>query len=146
MSWQPHFVCSWRSKRIISEGPYSICRNPLYWGTLTVLASQVCLYHSLTFALGAVVPILIYIYGVIPAEENHLRYKLGDEYLAYYNAVPKMWPNFANYSSPPEINVNLKGLRAEVLRILGWIGLPLLAMVLNFLRETPHWPRFFNLP
>jgi len=144
--WAILYIGGKKSTSVICEGPYSITRNPLYWGTLLVLLSQGFFYHNLVFALGLIPPMLIYYFGVIPAEERHLTNRLGEEYLAYCQAVPRIGPRFSRYRSPAEIVVNLKSLRSEVKHVLGWIWLPIMAHLLNTLREFPSWPDIFNLP
>jgi len=144
--WATLYIGGRKSTAVICEGPYSITRNPLYWGTLMVILAQGFFYHNLVFALGLIPPMLIYYFGVIPAEERHLRAKLGEEYLAYCDLVPRIGPKFSRYRSAKEIVVSMKGLRAEAVRILGWIWLPILAQVINALRYSPSWPHPFNLP
>jgi protein-S-isoprenylcysteine O-methyltransferase Ste14 len=141
--WATLYIGGRKSTSIICQGPYSITRNPLYWGTMLVLVSQGFFYHNLIFALGLIPPFFIYYFGVIPAEERHLLVKFGDDYRAYCEAVPRIGPRFSRYRSPREVVVSMRGLHAETLRVLGWIWLPILAQVINALRETPNWPRLF---
>lgn len=143
--WASMYIGGRKARRVICEGPYSVCRNPLYWGTLLAVVSQLCFFHSITFALGLVVPLMIYAWGVVPAEERHLTHRLGAEYRAYCAAVPRWIPRFSRYRSPEILEVDVHGMKKEVLRILGWAWLPLFADLVNHLRECSWWPHPFRL-
>src|SRR5579871_4908400 len=70
--WATLYLGGRKGRAVISEGPYSMCRNPLYIGTFLVVLSQVFFLESLTMALGMVLPVIIYMIGVVPAEEQYL--------------------------------------------------------------------------
>ncbi len=144
--WATLYIGGRKAKGVVELGPYSVCRNPLYWGTLFVLVSAVLLFKSAIFGAGLVIPILIYMWGVVPAEEAYLTEKLGDEYLDYCSRVPRWWPRFSRYASPEDITLNIRGLRAECVRILGWIWLPFVVQTLCALRIQPWWYAPLNLP
>lgn len=143
--WATLYIGGRKAKGVVELGPYSVCRNPLYWGTLLVMVSQVLLFKSGIFAFGMVIPIFVYMLGVVPAEEAYLTEKLGDEYLGYCSRVPRWWPRFAQYTSPEVIDLNVRGLRAECIRILGWIWLPFVIQTLCVLRMQPWWYAPLNL-
>ncbi|MDB5389102.1 MAG: Isoprenylcysteine carboxyl methyltransferase family protein [Planctomycetaceae bacterium] len=143
--WATLYIGGRKAKGVIDLGPYSVCRNPLYWGTFLVMLSQVLMFKSGIFAVGLILPILIYLLGVVPAEEAYLSQKLGAEYLGYCQRVPRWWPRFSLYSSPDVVDVNIRGLKAELVRILGWIWLPLVMQTLCALRMQPGWYAPLNL-
>lgn len=144
--WATLYIGGRKAKGVVEQGPYSVCRNPLYWGTLFVLVSAVLLFKSAIFGAGLIIPILIYMWGVVPAEEAYLTEKLGEGYLDYCSRVPRWWPCFGQYKSPEEITLNIRGLRAECLRILGWIWLPFVIHTLCVLRMQSWWYAPLNLP
>jgi protein-S-isoprenylcysteine O-methyltransferase Ste14 len=135
--WATLYIGGRKAKGVIDLGPYSICRNPLYWGTLLVMLSQVLMFKSGIFAVGLILPILIYILGVVPAEEAYLSQKLGAEYIDYCRRVPRWRPRFSQFKSPEVIDVNLQGLNAELMRILGWIWLPFIVQAVCVMRMQP---------
>jgi len=137
--WATLYIGGRKAKGVIDLGPYSVCRNPLYWGTLLVLLSQVLMFKSGIFAVGMILPILIYVWGVVPAEEAYLTQKLGMPYAEYCRRVPRWWPQMGQYFSPEVIEVDTRGLRAELIRILGWVGLPFLMQMLCTLRTQAWW-------
>ncbi len=143
--WATLYIGGRKAKGVVDQGPYSVCRNPLYWGTLFVLVAVVLMFKSAIFAAGLIIPILIYMKGVVPAEEAYLAEKLGGDYLDYCSRVPRWWPRFGQYTSETEITLNVRGLRAECLRILGWIWAPFMMQTMCLLKAQPWWHAPLNL-
>jgi protein-S-isoprenylcysteine O-methyltransferase Ste14 len=75
------------STAIVTEGPFSFSRNPLYVG-ITSLFIGLSLLIGTWWGFMLIVPAeLILHYGVILREERYLEQKFGDSYLTYKNAV-----------------------------------------------------------
>lgn len=144
--WATLYMGGRKGRAVVCEGPYSMCRNPLYIGTLLIALSQVFFFHSAILACGLILPVLVYLCGVVPAEEQYLSQKLGDEYRQYCARVPRWWPRFSQFHTPAVIELNVNGMWQECLRIRGWIWLPFLADAVGVLRTQPWWPQLFNLP
>ena len=76
---------------VVADGPYRYMRNPLYLGTM-LHTLAVALLMPLSGALFAVVAIAIEQMRLIGGEEAFLEGKLGERYLAYKQAVPRIVP------------------------------------------------------
>ena len=81
-TWQP-------SLALVESGPYTLTRNPIYIGLLTI-------YFGIAVALTSgwalfSMPIIAAIlhYGVVLREEVYLSAKFGDAYRAYQARVPR---------------------------------------------------------
>ena len=80
--------------RLVQEGVFAHCRNPLYLGNLLILAGVGLASNSMLFALIGM-PFFVYAYrAIIAAEESYLREKFGEEFEAYCKRVNRMVPNF----------------------------------------------------
>jgi protein-S-isoprenylcysteine O-methyltransferase Ste14 len=77
--------------RVVASGPYRFLRNPLYLGTLFMMA-------AMGFAMpptGAVFTLVLvgaFLVRLILAEEAHLTAQMGETYQAYLRAVPRLVP------------------------------------------------------
>jgi len=72
---------------IVSDGVFSLSRNPLYL-SLTLLYIAISLLFSALWALLLLLPLLALVQiGVIQREEIYLERKFGDEYLRYKTEV-----------------------------------------------------------
>jgi protein-S-isoprenylcysteine O-methyltransferase Ste14 len=71
------------AERLVTEGIFSHCRNPLYVGNILMLAGVGILSNSLIYTV-VVIPFFLFIYqAIVLAEENFLRGKFGAEFDAY---------------------------------------------------------------
>jgi protein-S-isoprenylcysteine O-methyltransferase Ste14 len=144
--WATLYIGGRKTKTIVSEGPYSICRNPLYVGTFLLGMASAIFLQSFTFALGFVVAAVYYLMVTVPAEEMQLREIFGVQFDRYCERVPRFWPRFSTFQTSPTIDVQVRGLMAEMWRTSRWLWIPVLAEMLEHLRAEPWWPRLFHLP
>ncbi len=109
--WCICFIGGRKSKQLITQGPYSLCRNPLYIGTfLLVIGAGLCFENliMLAFSLAVMAPAHV---AVVLMEEKHLDILFGEEYRRYRLSVPRFWPRFRNYKSPETITIYTRAIR-----------------------------------
>lgn len=90
--------CISKNARLACGGPFGFVRNPLYLGSL-LIAFGYCFMSGLwwSFLLTALFYYYFY-YGTIYNEEEHLRNVLGEPYVQYTNAVPRLRPRLRRYT------------------------------------------------
>jgi protein-S-isoprenylcysteine O-methyltransferase Ste14 len=72
---------------IVSDGVFSLSRNPIYL-SLTLLYIGISLLFNVLWALLLLLPLLVVVQiGVVRREEIYLERKFGDEYLRYKTRV-----------------------------------------------------------
>ncbi|RUT00455.1 protein-S-isoprenylcysteine methyltransferase [Dulcicalothrix desertica PCC 7102] len=72
---------------IVSDGVFSLSRNPIYL-SLTLLYIGISLLFSALWALLLLLPLLVIVQiGVVKREEIYLERKFGEEYLRYKSQV-----------------------------------------------------------
>lgn len=138
--WATLYIGGRKAVTLVHEGPYSLCRNPLYLGTLLVALSAAIMLQSLALAAGMLVGAVFYALATVPAEERFLRKKLGEPYVRYCQRVPRFWPHLAGFHTSRAITVNIKGLRLECRRAARWIWLPIFIELAEHLRCEAWWP------
>jgi protein-S-isoprenylcysteine O-methyltransferase Ste14 len=75
------------AEKLITEGIFNHCRNPLYVGNILMLLGVGVLSNSLYY-VGIVIPLFLFIYqAIVLAEENFLRNKFGADFEAYCSRV-----------------------------------------------------------
>jgi protein-S-isoprenylcysteine O-methyltransferase Ste14 len=80
-----------RSERLVADGPYRYCRNPLYFGNI-LGAAGIGLMASRTGWFVLVAGMILFVLRLIGREESGLLEAQGDIYRAYLTAVPRLWP------------------------------------------------------
>ena len=142
--WATLYLGGRKERTVVSEGPYSVCRNSLYIGSFLLWLSLALFLKSPILAVAVAMAVVVYCLAVVPAEERDLRRKLGDEYLDYCRQVPRFWPKFARFHTSETILVSVKALVLEARRSAKWIWLPFVAELVAHLRMQPWWPHIFS--
>ena len=78
--WKP-------TNSIITDGIYSISRNPVYAAMVLMYFGVVLIFNSLWMFMLLPVVLLVMSFGVITREEKYLEKKFGGEYMNYKNSV-----------------------------------------------------------
>ena len=87
-----------RNKRVyadllVTEGMFSICRNPLYLGNILIACGALLIHaHPILMSSGIAATVLIYI-AIVSAEEHFLREKFGAAYGHYCDEVNRWAPS-----------------------------------------------------
>ena len=144
--WATLYVGGKKSVFVVSDGPYSICRHPLYLGSILLVLSGVLFLKSLLCAAALVLVGLAYFQFTAPAEEDDLVARLGAPYKQYRERVNRLWPSFRNFHTPPRIVVDVQALYNEWARASRWLWLPMLSLLVAHLRGVAWWPHLFRLP
>ena len=144
--WCAFYIGNQKSKEIITTGPYSICRNPLYVGTfLLAIGVGLCFENLLLLLLVPAIFFPVHILTV-RIEEAKLESKFGQQYLMYKQKVPRFWPRFSNYNSPDMIEVNVRSIRRIATDTVGVLLLPGLEDFLEVLHEHGIIPVLWHFP
>jgi protein-S-isoprenylcysteine O-methyltransferase Ste14 len=144
--WSTLYIGGRKRVMLVADGPYSLCRNPLYVGTFLIALSAAVMLESLTFTIGIVLGAVFYALATVPAEERYLTEQLGEPYRRYCRAVPRFFPRLSNFNTDAIISVHVRGLGNECRRAARWIWLPVAMDLVSRLRCETWWPHWLNLP
>lgn len=144
--WSTLYVGGRKDKELQTRGPYSITRNPLYFGTFCFALSISFFLESISLVVATMIAIAIYSRWVIAAEEQVLQRTFGDTYSNYIKNTPRFIPSFSHYCAESFVQVNLKTLKTEVKRLWFAALLPVIVERIMYLRNVPWWPHWFVLP
>jgi protein-S-isoprenylcysteine O-methyltransferase Ste14 len=95
--WSTLYIGGRKSSEVVTGGPYSITRNPLYVFSTVAAAGVGAQIGSITAALGFAILCAAAFHIVILREEKFLRYKLGAPFEAYMARVPRFFPKLSLY-------------------------------------------------
>ncbi len=144
--WCTFYIGSRKSKELIVEGPYSICRNPLYVGSfMLAIGAGFCFENVLMVLL---VPAIIIPAHVIVTrmEETHLESVFGEEYRQYKEKVPRYWPRLSGYRSGERVEINVHAIRRIVTDTVAVLLLPQLEDFFELLHEQGIIPVLWHFP
>jgi len=141
--WATLYVGGRKVRVVVAEGPYSVCRNPLYLDSFLLAAALGLFIKNWPFAVGILAVSIFYILATVPAEEEQLKERHGEEYVQFCRRVPRLIPRRSLFHTPPEITVSIKGLWRECRRQFPWIWIPLVGELIAHLRSQPWMPHYF---
>lgn len=142
--WSTLYIGGNKGTTLMTEGPYSLCRNPLYLGNLLLTLSIAFFMESLVFAVGLFLASLVFATATINSEERRLGEKMGPQYQEYLRSVPRLFPRFGGFHESGTIEVDTRCLRIEARRSLRYLWIPLVCQVLDPLRDQSWWPQLFD--
>jgi hypothetical protein len=98
--WCASYICDCKNKKLVMGGPYSICRNPLYFSSF--IAGLGVMLLTGTFLLPVLFTLLFWAYypGVTAREEAMLLRLHGAAFEGYRSRVPRFLPNPRLFSEP----------------------------------------------
>jgi protein-S-isoprenylcysteine O-methyltransferase Ste14 len=132
--WSTLHIGGRKRERVVSDGPYSICRNPLYLATVLNAVSAALFFKSPFLLAAAGLLGLSYVWLTIPDEERFLASTLGEPYLEYRRRVPRLVPRPWLYRRSAELDVHFPALRRELRRSAWWLLVPVLSYALELAR------------
>jgi protein-S-isoprenylcysteine O-methyltransferase Ste14 len=113
--WCTLYIGGRKSDLVVSAGPYSIMRNPLYFfsavGAVGVGAQSGSVTVALFFGILCVSAFQI----VIRREERFLAGQFGADYQEYLARVPRFWPNIRLFRDDAALTVHPKRLYETLL-------------------------------
>lgn len=145
-AWCFSYISGNKDERLIQEGPYSICRNPLY--LFSLIGAVGIGFGTETFVIPGIIAVafLAYYPFTIRREEAKLKEIFGAEYEAYMKKVShRLIPSFGNYIELEEIIISPRAFRRGVFDLLFFI-VPLgFCEIVEILRVTGRIPTYFQL-
>ena len=146
--WSSLYIEGNKNEKLISGGPYSMMRNPLYVFSLTLLAGYCCAIQSIAVSVVFLGLFVIIYMPTIYNEEKILLSLYSDLYKSYYDRTPRFLPKFSLYKSHKEDNmmdVNIKKIQRVIIEIAGFTFFYGLIIVLDIFHQKGYIETFFKL-
>ena len=144
--WATLYVAGRKDEYLQTQGPYSITRNPLYFGSFCLAFSVTLFLKSLTLLFLTGIVGFIYAQKIVKIEEIWLEKKFGEKFKAYCRSTPRFLPSWKKYRSDDFLNVEIRGLKSESRRLWASVLIPIVAQMMMWFRLSPRWPHLFPLP
>lgn len=104
-AWCSLYIGGRKKAEVVSTGPYSMTRNPLYVFSFLAAFGMGAQTGSLVVAGLFVLAALIVFWMTVKKEEAYLSQTFGREYDDYVARTPRFWPNFSLWRDEPELVV-----------------------------------------
>jgi protein-S-isoprenylcysteine O-methyltransferase Ste14 len=129
-----------KNQVVVQDGPYSMCRHPLYLFSTTAVVGFGLLTGSIivTLLLGGLTFAILYMTSRM--EENYLIDRFGQKYVDYAARVPAIIPNPSLFRTPDEIVFVVRTLKTNFRDALVFLAFLPLAELLEVLHESAIIP------
>lgn len=94
------FLGGHKNKELVDYGPFSLCRNPLYFCSFLGACGIALMSNHLVLFVAIPVAFWVVFINVIKREEEFLKVEFGEAYAAYCAKTPRLLPNFFLYHAP----------------------------------------------
>lgn len=95
---------------LVADGPYAVCRNPLYVFSILAVLGIGLQTGSLTVGLILALAAWMIFRWIVSEEERMLRASFGAPFENYCARVPRFLPRLDAWRSPPHVTVDLQGI------------------------------------
>lgn len=119
--WCSLYISGYKDVELVTTGPYSVSRNPLYFFSL--LGFSGIGFATETFTLGIALPLIVAMGypAVIKREEHELRLNFGAAFEAYCSQTPRFFPDFTRFKEPESYVVNPRLFRHTMIDVIWFI-------------------------
>jgi len=143
--WCAFYISGFKNKKVVTDGPYSTSRNPLYLYSLIGATGIGLVTHSLAVLAFIIVAFAIYYPFVIVGEERKLATILGQDYQEYVKRVPRFFPNFKLFTQPQEYTVKPRVFYKDLRDCSMFIVTYCLILLINVLKASEIIPTYFTI-
>ena len=144
--WALAYISGHKTKDLITQGPYSLVRNPLYLFSL-IGAVGIGLV-SKNILVGALIIVMFGIYYpfVIRAEEEHLRQVHGEAFQKYFASTPMFIPNFSGFHEEKYYSIDARLFRRAFFSVTWFPLIYMILLIVGRLHESEILPVLFTIP
>jgi protein-S-isoprenylcysteine O-methyltransferase Ste14 len=100
-TWCALYIGGVKNQSLVTDGPYSICRNPLYLFSIIGTTGVACLYGSIVVTLFIAFLAWANFAWWANCEEGRLLTLFGEDYRRYHDRVPRFLPDFRQWRDRP---------------------------------------------
>ena len=143
--WCSFFISGRKDGELVTEGPYSISRNPLYVFSCIGLVGVGLSTETLAYPLLFLVIFGLYYPGIVAKEERRLEELFGESFRQYRQRVPRFWPNRGLYSEPASWSSNPRLFRRHILSDIWFVWIAAIIELVECLRNVGWLPHLLTL-
>lgn len=103
--WTSVYIAGRKSHELVTIGPYSVVRNPLYVFSFFGLVGVGLLSEMMTVLFLSIGVFALYYWFFIRREERRLTGIHGKKYIDYMQAVPRWFPKFSNWRDAETLEI-----------------------------------------
>jgi protein-S-isoprenylcysteine O-methyltransferase Ste14 len=144
--WCTMYISGYKGSELITSGPYSISRNPLYFFSLLGWIGIGIATETFSFGIAFALAFWLLYPHIIKREEEYLRGKFGQAFTEYCGRTPRFFPNPKAFHEPESYVVNPRLFRRAMGDALWFIWLVGIIELVEALHEYQFVTAVIRLP
>jgi protein-S-isoprenylcysteine O-methyltransferase Ste14 len=132
-----------KDSTLCTSGPYAYVRNPLYLGSLFILAGACIAANNFYLTVIAGVVMVLFYVHTVRSEESFLTERFGDSFREYCARTPRLFPTRGRRTPPGETHFSWKlAAYNSAGELAGWVAFLFVVLMAKSL-AGPHfhfWP------
>jgi len=145
-TWCSFYIGGLKNKSLIAIGPYSMCRNPLYFFSIIGAAGVGAQVGSIVLAIAAGIITWLIFHILTFSEERVLLENFGAPYRKYLGRVPRFFPKLSLWHDVDSLTIKPRIVWATFIdACIFLISIPL-AEGFDYLHDLGVLPVLFRVP
>lgn len=136
--WASLYIEGHKTKNLITAGPFSMVRNPLYFFSLIMLLGFSLALKSIYLPLSLLLIFVIFHIPTIANEEKKLQNIHGEKFEDYVRSTPRLIPNIFKYKKPEigeKVLVKINRINGVLIEIMGYLFLYTVIDIIYFILD-----------
>ncbi|MDD5064827.1 MAG: isoprenylcysteine carboxylmethyltransferase family protein [Phycisphaerae bacterium] len=144
--WALLYISGYKKLELITEGPYSIVRHPLYvFSLIGAIGIGLASENILVLAVLIIFYLLYYPLTII-VEEKKLVDKFDQGYLDYIKRTPRFIPKFSLYKGSVQYQINTDVFVRKLVFGMWFIWIFIILHIIEMLQQSGHIPVILKVP
>lgn len=144
--WASMYISGYKDRKLVTEGAYSVVRNPLYVFSFIGAVGVGCATGSLILIGLLVVGFVLYYPLTTVDEEQRLAAQYGQEYTDYLRRTPRYLPDFSLFHESETYLVDTKTYRYAFLDAVWFVWIYALIQLIEKLHAAGILPTLLRIP
>jgi protein-S-isoprenylcysteine O-methyltransferase Ste14 len=135
-TWCSFYIGGRKVSTLVTTGPYSVTRNPLYVFSSIGAAGVGAMFGGIVFALVAGAVVVLVFLRLARREEAVLAEVHGDAFRRYCQNVPRFWPRFSGWRDEETVTIRMAAVYSTFVDSLFFLAAYPLAEGIEWLQQT----------
>lgn len=145
-AWCTMHIGGQKFSELVTTGPFSVSRNPLYVFSLIATFGAGLQTGSVIFAALALMCVWLVLDATVRREEAALRRRFGESFGAYCTRTPRYLPRTSSWRAQSMVTVNMALFYRTILDGFLFFLIVPVAELVDWLQDLGHLPVLLRLP
>ena len=136
--WASLYIEGNKTKNLITNGPFSMVRNPLYFFSLIMLIGFSLALKAIYLPIALLLIFVLFHVPTIANEEKKLQDIHGEKFTSYVKSTPRLIPNIFKYKKPEigeKVLVKISRINGVLIEVIGYLFLYTLIDIIYFILD-----------